>query len=120
MMLRARRLVLVFAAGLFVLMGGLTLRLVWLQTAAAGRAVERQERQSVGGSVNLARRGALLDRHGKPLGESIEHVQVTAWPPSLTHNGRLERSPEDIAASLAGIAETLQPLVGVSASKLRN
>jgi cell division protein FtsI (penicillin-binding protein 3) len=120
MMLRARRLVLIFSAGLFVLMGGLTLRLAWLQVAAAGRAVERQERQSVGGSVNLARRGSLLDRHGKALGESIEHVQVTAWPPSLTHNGRLPRSPEDIAASLSGIAETLQPLVGVSASKLRN
>lgn len=112
MMLRARRLVYAFSAVLMVALGGLALRLAWLHVGESGEAVARRERLAVGASVELARRGALRDRHGQVLADSVEELRVTSYARDLTHDGREARSAQDVARSVAVISQRLAPLVG--------
>ncbi len=118
MMLRARRLVYVFSAILMVALGGLALRLVWLQVGGGAEARERRARLASGANVELARRGALRDRHGQVVADSVEQVRVTSWARDITHEGRAPRGPEDVQRSLAVLSQRLAPLLGQTAAEL--
>ncbi|HEX5008865.1 MAG TPA: penicillin-binding protein 2 [Planctomycetota bacterium] len=118
MMLRARRLVYVFSAILMVALGGLVLRLVWLQVAGADDALERRDRLADGASLDLARRGALRDRHGQIVADSVEQVRVTAYARDITHDGRLARTQEQVARSVSTISQRLAPLLGLPAAAI--
>jgi cell division protein FtsI (penicillin-binding protein 3) len=117
-MLRARHLVRIFAFALLGALIGLLGRLAWLHIGTASEASARQERQSVTASARLARRGSLCDRRGQPLAQSVEQVQVTAWPPNITEGPKGPRSEAEVIASLAAISGFLEPLVGVPAAAL--
>lgn len=118
MMLRARRLLLVFSTFLFALLGGLFGRLAWLQVGSRDAALARQTRQSWSSLPLPAHRGALRDRQGQVLADSLEALQVEAWVPRLTHDGSRRRDEQAVADSILGMAECLQPLVARSADEL--
>ncbi|HZL98854.1 MAG TPA: penicillin-binding transpeptidase domain-containing protein, partial [Planctomycetota bacterium] len=118
MMLRARRLLLVFSTFLFALLGGLFGRLAWLQVGVGADARARQARQSWASLPLPAHRGALRDRHGQVLADSLEALQVETWVPRLTHDGSRPREPQDVARSTLDIAECLEPLVQEPAGEL--
>lgn len=118
MMLRARRLVYVFSAFLMVSLGGLFLRLCWLHVAGADEAQARRDRLADGASLDLARRGALHDRHGQVVSDSVEQLRVTSWARDITHEGRTQRDPHDVARSVSVIANRLSPLLGLSAASI--
>lgn len=118
MMLRARRLLLVFSTFLFALLFGLFGRLAWLQVGRNDTALARQERQSWSTRTLPAHRGALRDRNGQVLADSLAALQVEAWVPRLTHDGSRARGEQDVAHSILGMAECLEPLVQESADDL--
>jgi len=118
MMLRARRLVYIFSAILLVALGGLALRLVWLQVGGSSEALQRRARLAVGANVELARRGALRDRHGQVVADSLEQVRVTSYAQDITHDGKEPRSQQDVRRSLDVISQRLQPLLGEPAAAL--
>ncbi len=111
-MLRARRLVYVFSAVLLLALGGLLLRLAWLQVGASSDAQARRERLAVGASLELAHRGALRDRHGQVVADSVEQLSVTSYARDITHDGPRARDPQDVARSVAVISQRLAPLLG--------
>lgn len=111
-MLRARRLVYIFSAVLLLALGGLALRLAWLQLSDASGAQARRERLALGAGLELAHRGALRDRHGQVVADSVEQLRVTAYARDITHDGRRARDPQDVAASVAVISQRLAPLLG--------
>jgi cell division protein FtsI (penicillin-binding protein 3) len=117
-MLRARRLVYVFSAMLFVALGGLALRLVWLQVGGHDDGLARRARLAQGASLELARRGALRDRHGQVLADSVEQMRVTSYGRDITHDGRSARKPEDVQRSLGVISQRLAPLLGQPAEAI--
>ena len=118
MMLRARRLLLVFSTFLFALLGGLFGRLAWLQVGGRDAALDRQTRQSWSSLPLPAHRGALRDRHGQVLADSLEALQVEAWVPRLTHDGSRPRGERAVADSVLAMAECLEPLVQEPADEL--
>ena len=81
-------------AALFVVLGAISGRLIWLQTAKASeysRAAEKQRTQT----ITLApRRGAILDRDGQPLAVSVDARTIYATPRSV-------KAPRAVAALLA-------------------
>lgn len=83
MMERARRLVTGLGVVLGLLLLALAARLAQLQLhehrAFAGIQWERSHRVR----EVAARRGAILDRFGRPLSTSVEAFEVWVWPPSL-------------------------------------
>ncbi len=117
-MLRARRMVRIFAAALLGTLLGLFGRLVWLHVATATEASTKQERQSTTAGVRLARRGSLCDRRGQPLAQSVEEVAVTVWPPKITQGPKGPRSQAEVYASLTAISEFLEPIVRTPAGQL--
>ena len=84
----------VMVVGVFLVLGVVAGRLVWLQTAKAAefsKAAEVQRTQT----VTLApRRGAILDREGQPLAISVDARTVYATPRSI-------KNPRAVAAMLA-------------------
>lgn len=118
MMLRARRLLLVFSTFLFALLGGLFGRLVWLQVGSREAALLRQTRQSWRSLTLPAHRGALRDRHGQVLADSLEALQVEAWVPRLTHDGSRPREEGAVATTVLNMADCLSPLVQEPATEL--
>jgi cell division protein FtsI (penicillin-binding protein 3) len=117
-MLRARRLVYVFSAFLMLSLGGLFLRLAWLHVAAAGDAQERRDHLADGASLDLARRGAIHDRHGQVVADSVETLRVTSYARDITHDGRNARAREDVGRSVALISRKLSPLLGLPAASI--
>ncbi len=111
MMLRARRLVYVFSAFLMLALGGLLLRLAWLHVAGSADALERRDHLADGASLELARRGALHDRHGQVIADSVEELRVTSYARDITHEGRTPRPAEDVARSVQVISTRLSPLL---------
>ncbi len=105
-MLRARRLVLVFAAFVFVGFGLLVGRLAWLHLGHAERA-ERQLSQSSGEVSLPSCRGNMLDRHARPLARSVRELRVHLWPPKLLRTAGALRTREEVEASIEIILETL-------------
>jgi cell division protein FtsI (penicillin-binding protein 3) len=118
MMLRARRLLLVFSTFLFALLGGLFGRLAWLQVGSREAALARQTRQSWRSLTLPAHRGALRDRHGQVLADSLEALQVEAWVPRLTHDGSRPRAEGAVATTVLDMADCLAPLVQEPATEL--
>jgi cell division protein FtsI (penicillin-binding protein 3) len=118
MMLRARRLVLSLAAMFTLLLGGAAARLVWLHTATHEMASARQARQSVGSRVELARRGALRDRQGSVVGDSLAQIQLYVYTNSLLYDGSKRRSTETVARSVDTIANTLSGILGLPEEEL--
>jgi cell division protein FtsI (penicillin-binding protein 3) len=79
---------------LFVVLGVVAGRLVWLQTAKAAEfsiAAGKQRTQAV---TLTPRRGAILDREGEPLAISVDARTVYATPRSI-------KDPRAVAAMLA-------------------
>ncbi|MGQ0552137.1 MAG: peptidoglycan D,D-transpeptidase FtsI family protein [Planctomycetota bacterium] len=118
MITRARRLTLIFATFLAFVLGGLLVRVAWLQLATGEAAAARQARLSQGSQRLLARRGALLDRHGQVLADSAQALQVTAYSPRITHNGSRPRRATDVLNSIEGITTTLGPILNLPASEI--
>ncbi|MHC5209757.1 MAG: peptidoglycan D,D-transpeptidase FtsI family protein [Planctomycetota bacterium] len=115
MMLRARRLLLVFGAFLFLMLGGLVARLVQIQVMGHRDALERELRQSEGSRPLLARRGALLDRHGTVLADSHEALSVELWSPLVTGDPLRPRAPEDVADRVIRLSMALEGLLEMPA-----
>jgi cell division protein FtsI (penicillin-binding protein 3) len=118
MMLRARRLVLVFGAFLFLMLGGLFGRLVHWHVVFHDEALDRQQRQSEGSQVLPARRGSLVDRHGTVLAESHEALHVELWSPLVSGERSRPRAPEDVAERVIGISLALEPLLDMPAEQV--
>jgi cell division protein FtsI/penicillin-binding protein 2 len=118
MMLRARRLVYVFSAFLMLALGGLVLRLAWLHVAGSADALERRDRLADGASLDLARRGAVHDRHGQVIADSVEELRVTSYAPDITHEGHAPRAADDVARSVQVISTRLAPLLRLPAGRI--
>lgn len=112
MMLRARRLVLSLAAMFMLLLGGTAARLTWLHTVTHADASVRQHAQHVGASIELARRGALRDRRGSVVADSMAQIQLSVYTNNLTYDRGIRREPKAVAASVDIIAGTLMSLLG--------
>jgi len=113
MMMRARRLVLSLAAMFTLLLGGAAARLAWLHIATHAEASARQQRQHVGASIELARRGALRDRQGSVIANSMEQVQLAVYTNGLLFDGPKRRSAEEVATSVATISGALASPLGM-------
>ncbi|MFT7464724.1 MAG: cell division protein FtsI (penicillin-binding protein 3) [Pseudohongiellaceae bacterium] len=114
-MLRARRLVLGFAVMMMASLACLSTRLAWIQLVDHRVATARQRRMSVRELDLPARRGALLDRHGRLLSSSVETLRAEVLPRNVLN--RRETSGE--RARLArDIARFLGPVVGRPAEDL--
>ncbi len=115
-MLRARRLVVAFAGLLFLLLFALTFRVAAIQLGLKDRAAARVANMTTKSLDVPARRGELLDRHGRPLAGSVAEVQVESFGPNIFCNrvdGQWKpRSPEDVATSIATIGATLGSILG--------
>jgi cell division protein FtsI (penicillin-binding protein 3) len=96
-----------------LLLGGAAARLAWLHTATHAEAAARQQRQHVGASIELARRGALRDRHGSVIANSMEQIQLSVYTNALLYDGPKRRSAEDVATSVATIAGALAEPLGL-------
>ena len=81
-------------------------RLYWLQILNGDRFAARAEEQHSGEFTLPARRGALLDRHGRSLAVSLEVHSLYAHPRKLS-------DPD-------GVAKALAPIVPESATELTN
>lgn len=108
MMQRARRLVLVFAVLLFTGLVALSGRLAWLSLATHDEALARMDRQANRMEDVEARRGSLLDRHGRVLASSVQTLRAEVLPRNVQ---RREEEPEDRDALLAEVADFLAPRV---------
>lgn len=117
-MLRARRLLMAFVGLVSLALLALVARVGWLAADPGRAAAAARDRQTEGAAALLAARGAILDRHGRPLAESIATGQVVAWTPRITHDGSRPRSAESVLASVETISTTLAPLVGVPAESI--
>ncbi|NBQ37364.1 MAG: penicillin-binding protein 2, partial [Synechococcus sp.] len=95
-------------------LGGLGMRLAWLQLVA-GEQLESRARQAQTERRNpLGRRRTIVDRQGRLLAIDEERVTVWAHPRYFRWPGddpEQRRSPREVAEKLA-------PILGVSASSL--
>lgn len=91
-MLKARRLVLGFAGLLVLGLVVLSTRLAWIQLVDHRPSAERQQAMSVRRVSVPARRGDLLDRHGRPLALAVQGLSVEVLPRNVL--GRRETSGE--------------------------
>jgi len=80
---RARRLVTGLAVLLGLALAALGGRLAHLQLARHDELAALQWERSHREREVAARRGAVLDRFGRPLSESVEAFEVWVWPPAL-------------------------------------
>ena len=96
--------VLLAAAGLFLGLGCLWVRVAILQTALHGHFAARARENQEHHEKLLSRRGVITDRRGKVLAHDIGVSQVAIYPPQLT----------DAAAA----ARVLAPFVHESVPKL--
>ena len=95
-------------------LGGLGLRLAWLQLIEGTRLEARARRVQTETRTPLGRRRTIVDRRGRLL--AIDEERVTVWA-----HPRYFRSPGDQAStrrSTAEVAAKLAPLLGVPASEL--
>ena len=95
-------------------LGGLGLRLAWLQLIEGTRLEARARRVQTETRTPLGRRRTIVDRRGRLL--AIDEERVTVWA-----HPRYFRFPGDQAAtrrSTAEVAAKLAPLLGVPASEL--
>lgn len=108
-MLRARRFVLGFAVLMMVALACLSTRLAWIQLVDHRVATARQWRMSVRSEVLPARRGALLDRHGRLLSCSVETLQAEVLPRNILSrrktSGERARLARDIARFLGPLVD---------------
>jgi cell division protein FtsI (penicillin-binding protein 3) len=119
MMLRARRLLLVFGCFLFLLLAGLFVRLAWLATTSVTDSRAQLERLVNGARQQPAPRGQLLDRHGLVLARSLAGLQVVAWTPRILTNGPgRPRALADLERSVRTISERLAPLIELSPGEI--
>lgn len=85
-----------FAAALFVLWAaGIQARLVFLQVHKHAELEARADNQSARTIPISAKRGDILDRHGRVLAYSVDSDSVFAVPPDI-------ENPSDAAAALCG------------------
>ena len=80
--------------GLFLVLGVVAGRLVWLQTAKAAEFSLAAEKQRTETITLTPRRGAILDRDGQPLAISVDARTVYATPRSI-------KDPRAVAVLLA-------------------
>ena len=95
-------------------LGGLGLRLAWLQLIEGTRLEARARRVQTETRTPLGRRRTIVDRRGRLL--AIDEERVTVWA-----HPRYFRFPGDQAStrrSTAEVAAKLAPLLGVPASEL--
>ncbi len=100
MRLVERRIGLLFALFL-LLLGAATARATWIGTVKAGSLGDRALQQQVEDMVVPARRGTILDRHGKELAVSEDAVTVFAHPFLIDNPARVAAR----LASLLGVDE---------------
>src|SRR5712692_6638532 len=75
-----RSRVLVAAAGLFLGLACLWLRVAWVQIGLHGFYVERAERNQEQRVLIRPQRGQLLDRHERPLARDLPTYSISAAP----------------------------------------
>src|SRR5258706_5422553 len=92
-----RSRVLVAAAGLFLGLACLWLRVAWLQVGLHGLYAERAERNQEQRVLIRPTRGELLDRHGRPLARDLPTYSVSAAP----------REMQDAPAAARALAKIL-------------
>lgn len=114
-MLRARRLVLGFAVLMMATLACLSTRLAWIQLVDHRVASARQERMSLRSETVPARRGALLDRHGRLLSCSVETLRAEVVPRNILNR---RKTSEERAHLARDIARFLGPLVDRPAEEL--
>ncbi len=85
------------AAGLFLGLACLWLRVAWLQVGLHGLYVERAERNQEQRVLIRPTRGELLDRHGRPLARDLPTYSVSAAP----------REMQDAPAAARALAKIL-------------
>src|SRR6266571_1674681 len=76
--------VLLAAAGLFIGLGCLWVRVAVLQTALHGHFAARARENQEHHEKLLPRRGVITDRRGKVLAHDLGVSQVAIYPPQLT------------------------------------
>ena len=68
------------AAGLFVALASLWLRVAWVQIGLHGQYEDRAERNQEQRVLIRPARGPLLDRHGRPLARDLPTYSISAAP----------------------------------------
>lgn len=99
-----RRFGLLLLFALVVLSG----RLVQLHVGLADSARERVAKLSHRERVIPARRGDLLDRHGRVLATTESLLRVEVWPPNIVHR---HQDPGERVRKVRELAAVLAPLV---------
>jgi cell division protein FtsI/penicillin-binding protein 2 len=83
--------VLMAAAGLFLGLAGLWIRVAWLQIVEHAHYEARAERNQEQRVLVPPVRGNLLDRHGKPLARDLLTCSISAAPREMTDPGHTAR-----------------------------
>lgn len=110
-----RRLALAFGVILYLFLGGLGVRLAWIALQDHDAALERMERQTLRVAEWPARRGAILDRHGRELAGDLDGVRAWVLPRNVIPP---DATPAAKAAKAEAIARWLEPHVGTSHDEL--